>query len=186
MTPSEIRYRRLYSAALAAIMVTAPAVGDGSSPGDKAAILEVIDRLFANLAAQDRQAVRALQHPSGMMMSVRADTAQPANAKAGHDTAGGNVIIRTRSNAEALWSMNGEPQPYFERWISDPKVQIDGNLAHVWGQYDFWRAGAFSHCGVNSITLVKDKGAWTVVNTLWTVKTGTDDCPTQGDSPPTR
>jgi hypothetical protein len=46
----------------------------------------------------------------------------------------------------------------------------------VWGEYEFWIDGAFSHCGVDAVDLVKIDGEWKVANFMWTVEK--ENCPT--------
>lgn len=41
-------------------------------------------------------------------------------------------------------------------------VKIDGDLASVWTPYQFYWAGKFSHCGVNSFQLVRTKAGWRI------------------------
>lgn len=45
----------------------------------------------------------------------------------------------------------------------------------IWGEYEFWIDGEFSHCGVDSADLVKTDGEWKVANFMWTVEK--TDCP---------
>ena len=52
--------------------------------------------------------------------------------------------------------------PFHEK-ILDYKIQIDGGMAHVWAPYEFWYNGEFSHCGVNSFQLYKEKDAWMII-----------------------
>jgi len=53
---------------------------------------------------------------------------------------------------------------------------IRGPIAVAWGEYEFLINGTFSHCGVDSIDLVKVDGVWKLANWMWTVeKVG---CPT--------
>ena len=50
-------------------------------------------------------------------------------------------------------------------------VLVDGDMAQVWGPYYFEVEGALSHCGVNSLSLVRDaSGGWKVGNTSFTVE----------------
>ena len=56
-----------------------------------------------------------------------------------------------------------------EKWeerLLDYKVQIDGNLAHVWTPYEFWLNGNFSHCGANSFTIVRTVSGWKIINII--------------------
>lgn len=55
-----------------------------------------------------------------------------------------------------------EDQKWEERLL-DYKIQIDGNLAHVWTPYEFWLNGSFSHCGVNSFQLFNNNGTWKII-----------------------
>lgn len=41
-------------------------------------------------------------------------------------------------------------------------IKIDGPLAIVWTPYNFYYAGKFSHCGVDSFQLVKLNGVWKI------------------------
>ncbi|MFP2994512.1 nuclear transport factor 2 family protein [Spongiivirga sp. MCCC 1A20706] len=50
---------------------------------------------------------------------------------------------------------------YEERLLSY-KVQVDGNMAHVWTPYEFYINGQLSHCGVNSFQLFKDNDQWKI------------------------
>jgi hypothetical protein len=63
-----------------------------------------------------------------------------------------------------------------ERWTGDPTVMIRGPIAVVWGEYEFMINGYFSHCGVDSIDLVKVDGDWKIANWMWTVEK--KGCPT--------
>ena len=54
----------------------------------------------------------------------------------------------------------------WEEKLLDYKVQIDGNLAHVWTPYEFWLNGTFSHCGANAFTLGKTEGGWKILHLI--------------------
>ena len=54
----------------------------------------------------------------------------------------------------------------WEEKLLDYKVQIDGNLAHVWTPYEFWFNGNFSHCGANAFTLAKTEEGWKIVHLI--------------------
>jgi len=58
-----------------------------------------------------------------------------------------------------------EDQQWDERLL-DYKVQIDGNLAHVWTPYEFWYNGAFLHCGANAFTLAKKDDGWKIIHLI--------------------
>ena len=52
----------------------------------------------------------------------------------------------------------------------DATVLVHGPLAQVWTPYDFYVNGEFSHCGVDSFTLVKTAEGWTVSGVAYTVE----------------
>lgn len=49
-------------------------------------------------------------------------------------------------------------------------VLVDGDMAHVWGPYSFWVNYELSHCGINSLNLVKTQDGWKVANTSFTME----------------
>lgn len=60
----------------------------------------------------------------------------------------------------------GSGRPVTEKWeerITSYTIKIDGNMANAWTEYEFWRDGEFSHCGVNSFQLFRDNGAWKII-----------------------
>jgi hypothetical protein len=57
--------------------------------------------------------------------------------------------------------------PLIER-MWEPMVAISGSLASVWTPYDFYAGASFSHCGVDTATLLKGEDGWKVVSLSWT------------------
>lgn len=76
----------------------------------------------------------------------------------------GNMIVRDTNFNDVINFMITTPDsiPFHEK-ILDYKIQIDGGMAHVWAPYEFWYNGEFSHCGVNSFQLFKDKDTWKII-----------------------
>jgi len=62
----------------------------------------------------------------------------------------------------------GTPHP--EIWnekISNTNIQIDGNLAQVWTDYDFYIGEKFSHCGVDAFQLIRgDNDKWKIIHLI--------------------
>jgi hypothetical protein len=79
----------------------------------------------------------------------------------------GNARISTSSIDQLLQAIAQRPadQKWDERLL-DYKVQIDGNLAHVWTPYQFWLNGTFSHCGANAFTLGKTDEGWKILHLI--------------------
>ncbi len=55
-------------------------------------------------------------------------------------------------------------------WTS-PAVEIDGDIAMVWGRYVFLHDGKPHHCGIDHFDLVRTEGAWRIVNATWSSRT---------------
>jgi hypothetical protein len=65
----------------------------------------------------------------------------------------------------------------FQESISDPAVEVDGDAAMVWAPYVVRVGGKVSNCGVDHFDLVRDNGAWKVMNLTFSSRiTG---CPEQ-------
>ena len=105
---------------------------------------EVVQQLFAAMAARDALAAKELFMPEAGLFSVA------ANGKSN------KMPLRDFLNAigsgKAVWK---------ERmWNED--VQVHGVIAIVWGPYDFHNNGAFSHCGYDSFSLLKTAAGWKI------------------------
>ncbi|WP_405397246.1 nuclear transport factor 2 family protein [Maribacter sp. Asnod2-G09] len=76
----------------------------------------------------------------------------------------GNMVVQNTNFNDLVNFMITTPDsiPFHEK-ILDYKIQIDGGMAHVWAPYEFWYNGEFSHCGVNSFQLYKEKDAWKII-----------------------
>ena len=54
--------------------------------------------------------------------------------------------------------------PVWTEKLMSFEIKIDGPLANAWVEYEFWLDGKLSHCGVNSIHLIKEKNGWKIFN----------------------
>jgi len=57
-------------------------------------------------------------------------------------------------------------RPADQKWderLNKFNIQVDANLANAWVDYEFWFNDNFSHCGVNSLHLVKTEGKWKII-----------------------
>lgn len=133
---------------------------------DRAAILDVMEKVFAAVHSSDPDDWRALQLAEGTTLSFRPSSDGTSDA----------LEMRISSNEDFIADLKPDGRDYMERWTGEPTVLIRGAIAVVWGEYDFWIDGQFSHCGVDSVDLVKVEGTWKIANFMWTVET--EDCPT--------
>lgn len=82
-------------------------------------------------------------------------------------TADGNNRISEGDIDKLLDAIANRPEEQqWEEKLLDYKVQIDGNLAHVWTPYEFWLNGTFSHCGANAFTMAKTDEGWRIIHLI--------------------
>jgi hypothetical protein len=70
--------------------------------------------------------------------------------------------IRNESVAAFASQISTLPKDSADERITFETIKIDDALAIVWTPYQFYYAGKFSHCGVNSFQLVRLNGAWKI------------------------
>jgi hypothetical protein len=61
--------------------------------------------------------------------------------------------------------------PRLEERLYDPAIEIDGDIAYVWGRYNFYIDGKLHHCGYDHFDLVRDNGSWKIQNITWSSRT---------------
>jgi hypothetical protein len=127
----------LFLAAGSSLLAQAPPTTD---PGPQA----VVQQLFDAIAAQKVDTVRSLFTPNAVLLSVK-DDGTPASMPY-QDFA--NLLASSKN----IW---------LER-IWNPTVLVHGPIAVVWAEYDFHLNGALSHCGVDSVSLLKTSSGWKI------------------------
>ena len=79
----------------------------------------------------------------------------------------GNEKISTGSAQDFVMAIARRPEnAKWDERLLDYKVEIDGNLAHVWTPYQFWLNGTLLHCGANSFTLAKTEKGWKIIHII--------------------
>jgi hypothetical protein len=124
------------------------------------AVLAPVRVLLAAIASGDKQALLAQVRPEG-------------GATAAFDLPNRHKVAR-ESWAEFATSIGGGPDTIAQRLI-DPAVEIDGDIAMVWSPYVFTVNGKVQHCGSDHFDLVRENGAWKVLNATWSERS--TNCP---------
>jgi len=155
------------SLCLSILCLLLPAVAQASTEdGEREAILDLMEKAFEAVGSGDPDDLRAIQLAEGTSLSFRPDpNGNP-----------GQLEMRMSTNEALLLNDVDDGRKFLERWTAEPTVLIRGPIASVWGEYEFWIDGAFSHCGVDSVALAKVDGEWKIANWLWTVEK--EHCPT--------
>lgn len=132
---------------------------------EKAAILALLERAFEAVASGDPADWQPLLTDQAHSLSIRPAAQGPT----------GTLEVRERSYKDTLKALKPGGPAYYERWLGTPEVRVHGPIATIWGDYDFWIDGRFSHCGVDTAQLAKVDGMWKIAHLMWTVER--KDCP---------
>lgn len=113
------------------------------------AVLAPIQALFAAMSTGDSAAVMRQVYPDGRV------------------TANGVLPSGTglRQESFAQFAARLKPGTGFDESISDPIIEVDGDIAVVWAPFVVRVRGKVSNCGVDHFDLVRENGgAWKVMN----------------------
>lgn len=141
----------------AAIQKLPPANALPMQGSPEAAVMAPINAMFAGLAARDGAMILAQTRPEG-------------GATVADEKADGTRAIRHISWAQFAGGIKPGPEKYEER-MTDPAIDMDGDIAMVWSPFTFRIDGKVHHCGVNHFDLVRENGAWKVLNVTWSSRT---------------
>lgn len=133
---------------------------------DRAIILGLMEKVFDAVRSGNPDDWRAIQLAEGTTISFRSSASGEP----------GQLEMRMSQNEAFIADLENDGHEYVERWTNEPTVLIRGPIAVVWGEYEFWVDGEFSHCGVDSVDFVRADGSWKIANFMWTVEK--EDCPT--------
>ncbi|MBE2990596.1 hypothetical protein IFR23_01040 [Sphingomonas sp. CFBP 13603] len=134
--------------------------GTGLPPAvatEEAGVMVPIDALLAALAARDGQAILAQVRPDG-------------GATVAEEKADGTRTVRRMAWPAFAATIKPGPERYAER-LTDPAVDIDGDIAMVWSPYVFTIDGKVAHCGTDHFDMVREAGRWKIANITWSSRT---------------
>jgi hypothetical protein len=112
------------------------------SPGP----LTVARQLFDAMASHNADAARALFIPDAMLYGI-----------------GPNGTPGGLSFEKWVDQLGKSKDAWLER-IWNPKVLQHGTAAVVWADYDFHLSGKFSHCGIDSFSMLKTNAGWKIAS----------------------
>jgi hypothetical protein len=138
---------------LTVFLLSIAALASGQTADEKDAIATV-QKVFDGIAAHDGALIRAALLPDARIVSVR-DAGAPA----------------TSTVSETVDRLTGMKEELNEKFTRAPRVSIHGRLAQVWGEYEFTRGGKFSHCGVDTASLIKTPEGWKIASLVFTAET---------------
>ena len=122
---------------------------------DEQAVLAPINALFAALEAGDAAGVLRVVYPDGRVTAV------------GTLRSGSGL----RQESWAQFAARMKPGQGFSETISDPAIEIDGDIAMVWAPFVVRVDGKVGNCGIDHFDLVRANGAWKVMNISFSSRT---------------
>jgi len=145
----------LFSAA-ALLTAAAPLAAEEPTP-EQAEVIAAADAFFAALGSTDKTDLAEVMLPEGVIfVHSRMD---PANPRIDAVPVARHLERWARGSGRFIERM---------RYAT---VLVSGDMAQVWGPYVFLANSEISHCGINSLSLVKtSEGGWKVANTSFTME----------------
>jgi ketosteroid isomerase-like protein len=141
--------------AIAALMAAAPLAAN-SPTSEQIAVVNGVSDFFTALSSDDKTALARQMVPEGV------------------------IFVHNRMKPDAPRVDVIPVARHLENWLKSPadiaeimhieSVQVDGDMAQVWGPYYLTIAGSLSHCGINSLSMVKTTEGWKVANTSFTME----------------
>ena len=128
------------------------------SSDDAKAALGVVNTMFDEMANHNPAAIAALWTKDSNLAAVitRKDGKKQTVA----------------FNGEAFSKNFAEKRGEIKEEMYAPKVEVDGDLALVYGRYVFFSDGKLSHCGLNAFHLIRIDGVWKIANAVSSIDAG--------------
>jgi ketosteroid isomerase-like protein len=144
-----------------AVQALPPAKALPPPDNDTAAVLAPINAVFAAFEAGDAAAMLRQVYPEGRVTA----TGTRANSTG------------LRQQSWAQFAERLKPGQGFQERISDPAIEVDGDVAMVWAPFVVRVDGKVSNCGYDLFNLVRDNGTWKIMNVTFSSRI--TDCPAQ-------
>jgi hypothetical protein len=127
--------------------------------GEEQAVLASVNALLSSFSTGDSGAMLRWVYPDGRVTA----TGTRASSKG------------LRQESWTQFATRVTPGSVFEETITDPAIEIDGDAAMVWAPFVVRVGGKVSNCGVDHFDLVRDNGAWKVMNLTFSSRV--EGCP---------
>lgn len=137
---------------LVLLLSLAPAV-EAQSPAPAAAhaeVLATIDSFLTGLRTKDTALMARHVDTLTRMTLLRPG---PAGTR-----------VMLLSAAQFMAAVSRPDQPALDEPIRNPVVQVDGDLASAWAEYQVRIDGKVSHCGFDAFHLARLGGKWKILN----------------------
>lgn len=134
--------------------------GAGYAQTEEKQITDIIDRFFVSMTERDSATAADILTPDGQYYGTHRN---------------GNKLEVFRVTHESyLRRLSNRKEEVLERYWN-PTIHVEGPIAQVWAEYDFYINGEFSHCGVDAFSLIKVDGKWKICGVIFNMET--EGCP---------
>ena len=127
---------------LLSLLLLAPLCLGAAGSDEEKAVLAAVQQLFNGMAAHDAAMIKGAMTPDAKLIGAR--PGRPASNLSRDDFAA-SIAANKSQLLERIWN---------------PEVQIRGNIAMVWAEYDFHANSIFNHCGVDTFLMLKTDEGW--------------------------
>jgi len=131
------------------MMVLIAAITDVKAQSTEDSVKAVINQLFLSMRNADSAGVVNCFSEKNILQTIVRDK-------------DGNISARSELVSNFGRSIAGLQKNAADERIEFETIKIDGPLASVWTPYKFYFSGSFSHCGVNSFQLLREKNGWKI------------------------
>lgn len=140
----------------------------------KQEVAHAIETLFEAMRRADSTLAATVLHPDAVLSTVVMRPAEDASgsSESGSDASGSGTAqqplrmaepeLRRTPAAGFLQAVGSPREEVWDERISNLQIQIDGPLASAWMDYSFYRGDVFSHCGVNTMMLLRETDGWKI------------------------
>ncbi len=132
-------------------------------------IIGSVQQFFDAMGAHDTEALQQVMVMDGQYHAVREE--------------GDQTSVRRSTFEEFVSNLSSSNVALLER-MWEPTVLHHGPIAVVWTDYDFYRGGEFSHCGVDAFHVVRTDDGWKISSIVFTIEP--EDCSPSPLGPPSR
>ena len=161
-----LRFREhatLRSACLTVLLLAA-GTAVSAQTGEARAALATVETMFTAMRTRDTALLRSVFEPGARLVGIR--------------TRGdGTTAFQAISVDQWVQFVGRDTRPQWIERAFDPKIEVNGTLAQIWAEYDFHFGTTFSHCGIDSVQLLRSNGRWLIVSIADTYQT--TGCPTR-------
>ncbi|MEX2455907.1 MAG: nuclear transport factor 2 family protein [Balneolaceae bacterium] len=119
----------------------------------------VINNFFDAMRASDGDQIRSLITSETTLKTVTVADVEP--------------VLRETAFDRFISSVEGSEPGTLDEQLTSLTIHVDDNLATAWMGYRFYHGEEFSHCGVNTMNLLKKSDGWKIVTV---VDTRRSDC----------